>query len=299
MGKRRRRKHQRPPKAFPKPAPKPEEKRSIPKWVLYIRNTGGGLAVVSLFPLFWFPEFYWYGVVFLIAGFALLSLEALLEEWKRPWRIAVSAWWLAVGVLVLIRFVFVAAPIDIVAYADDGNYTDGADIHKIKWEPGMSELRIVIANRTDHDYDNVDFAITPNVPTRKVSQITDFPDISLPIIESSEFGDIVNGGIKAKDQDGKVLNGGSTDLYASGMGFRMLCPIIPRNSTVELFAALVNPPRTPSTGPSDKNKVVAVDLLGDLKDFAGPKIKATSVHIKGRYTVLNHPHAVERTYKLD
>jgi hypothetical protein len=295
MGKRKRRRHQGPPKAFPKA----EEEHGIPKWVLYIRNAGGGLAVVSLFPLIWFPEFYWYGVVFLIAGFALLFLEALLEKWKRLWRIVVSAGWLAVGVLLLFRFVFVAAPIDIVAYADDGNYTEGAEIHRIKWEPGMSELQIVIANRTDHDYDNVDFTITPNVPTRKVSQITDFPDISLPIVESSELGDVVNGGIKTNGQDGNLSNGVPTDLYASSQGFRMLCQKIPRNATVQLFAALVNPPRTPSAGPSDKNKIVVVDVLGDPKDFAGPKIKATSVRIKGCYTVLNHPHTVERTYKAD
>jgi hypothetical protein len=87
MGKRTRRRHQRPPKTLPNPAPKPEEKLGIPKWVLYIRNAGGGLAVVSFFPLIWFPEFCWYGVVFLIAGFALHSLEALREEWKRHWRI--------------------------------------------------------------------------------------------------------------------------------------------------------------------------------------------------------------------
>ncbi len=231
--------------------------------------------------------------------FALLSLEALLEEWKWRWRIAASASWLVVGVLLLTQFVFVPAPINIAAFADIGNYTEGADIHGIKWEPGMSGLRIVIANRTDHDYDNVDFTITPNVPTRKVSQVTGFPEVSLPIIQNSGPGDVVNGGIEMKDKDGKVLNGGPTDLYASGQGFRMLCPKIPRNAKIELFAALVNPPDTPSTGSSNKNKMVMVNIIGDPKDFAGPRIKATSVRIKGRYTVLNHPHAVERTYQVD
>jgi len=275
MGKRRR-KHKVTPKPPPKATPRSEERQSVPKWVLYIRNTGGGLAVVSLFPLIWFPEFYWYGVGFLVVGLAFLTLEPLLEEWRLPRRIATSAFWLVVGVLLLTQFVFVPAPINIAGYADIGNYIEGADIHGIKWEPGMSGLHVIFANHTDHDYDNVDFTITPNLPTRKVSQITEFLEISLPIVQNSGLGDVVNGGIEMKDKDGKVLNGGPTDLYASGQGFRLLCPKISRNATIELFAALVNPPRTPGSGPSDENKIVIENLLGDPKDFAGPRIKATA-----------------------
>jgi hypothetical protein len=205
-------------------------------------------------------------------------------------RLGVCALWLGMAALVSLKAVFVSAPLEVSALAHRGNYSEGTDVYGIKWEKGMSELRILLSNHTDYDYDDVDISFTPNVPTRKVTQVSKILDMSLAVTEKAGGADAADIRMDAFDQNGKILDAGRpTELYASGQGFRMRCPKIPKGTTVELLVALVMPPM-PSGREPKNGKVSIVNLFGDPSEFVGPKRLPTTVYFKGQYTVLKPRH---------
>jgi hypothetical protein len=189
-----------------------------------------------------------------------------------------------IAALISLKIIFVSAPLEIAPFADRGDYPEGTDIKGIKWEKGMSELRILISNHTAYSYDDLDISFTPNVPTREVVQVSKVAEVSLTLIEKIGDVDVNSGTVGA-------------ELYASGRGFRMLCSKLPKDTTVEVLAALVAPP-LPSTGSSDSKKGRIVTLSGDRSRFAGPKRTPTTMYVKGQYTVMNRPHPIEITYGI-
>ncbi|MGD0270733.1 MAG: hypothetical protein ABSB14_16830, partial [Candidatus Sulfotelmatobacter sp.] len=235
-------------------------------------------SVVSTFQ---FPSLYWYSVGAFYAGMVALAVGALLERWPLKHRIAVCLGWFIVAAGISAKAVFVKAPIDIFPSANFGNYPDDTDVYGIKWERGLSEMRILISNHTANDYDDVDIYFTPDVPTRKVTQVSHVPDVSLVLVEPSNF----------------VQPGQVSELWASSMGFRLRCPKLPKNTTMEVLAALVNPDAKP-LGPivPGQKKNVSISLSGDEKQFAGPKIVARGLWVKGQYLVMNRPVSLE--YKM-
>jgi hypothetical protein len=127
----------------------------------------------------------------------------------------------------------------------------------------------------------MDIYFTPDVPTHKVTQVSNGPEVSLVLVEPSNFS-----------SPGHV-----SELWASSMGFRLRCPKLPKNTTMEVLAALVNPDAKP-LGPAvpGQKKNVSISLMGDEKQFAGPKIVAHGLWVKGQYLVLNRPVPLE--YKM-
>jgi hypothetical protein len=264
----------------------------------YLEKIGGGLSLLGLGGTFPFPQFYWYGVGAFYLGLFALSVGVLLENWGVRWRLVTCGVWLSFAILVSLKAVFVSAPLEIESFAHIGDYADGVDVYGIKWEPGMSELRLVISNHTARDYDDVDINFVPDVPTRKITQVTNLPDVALSIARQAGTEEVADTEMTTIDANGKVLAGGPTEIYASGSGFRMRCLKIPKHTTVELLAALVTPPQLPRTGlpPRDESKVMKIiNLAGDPRKFAGPKKLSASVCAQGQYFVLNRPHSVDYT----
>jgi hypothetical protein len=250
----------------------------------YLESIGGSLTVagfISTFP----TKLYWVGVGMFLGGMLCLALGAILEDWKLRWRLLACIFWIALAAKVALAVVFVPAPLDIVAKPYPGDYADKSDVYGIVWEKGMSELRVILVNSTDNNYDDLDFNIVPDVETRKAMQITSVPNVSLmaggetdgEIVADSHF--LINGVEQPQPP------------YSSKDGFRMLCSRFPKHSKMEIIVALVNPVQLP--GPSAPNKVTSVLRGGDAEDFAGPKKLAAKVSIKGEYFVMNRPHKIE------
>lgn len=225
-----------------------------------------------------FPQLYWYGIGTFYFGFAVLAVSALFERWRIVYRIGACLLWVVIAAVVSIKMVFVSVPLIIAPLSDPGNYAVGTDVSGIKWEKGLSELRIMLSNQTIYDYDDVDIYFKPDVPTRRVVQVTHVPDVSLDIIEPGSVS----------------VSGRTYGLYASSMGFRMRCPKIPKHTTVEILAALVMPDAQP-LGESDpgKSRDVFIELQGDIEQFAAPKKIAAALLVEGQYIVLNRPRDIK------
>jgi hypothetical protein len=234
---------------------------------------------ISTFP----TKLYWIGVGMFLGGMLCLAIGAALEDWKIGWRLFACILWIALGVTISLAVVFVPAPLGIAANSYSGDYADKSDVYGITWEKGMSELRVVLINPTDNNYDDLDFNIVPDVETRKAMQITSVPNVSImlggesdgPIIADAHF--LINGVEQPQP------------AYSSKNGFRTLCPRLPKHSKMEIVAALVNPIQIPHA----QNSVTSILRSGNTEDFAGPKKVATRASIKGDYFVMNHPHNID------
>src|SRR5579862_8857536 len=251
----------------------------------YLRNIGGGLSLLGLIGIFPFPQFYWWGVGSLCVGLIALSLEALLEDWRFHYRVVVCLVWVTLGILFLVKMVFVPAPLEIVALSKPAPYSVGDDVYGIKWELGMSELRLVLHNRTSLDYDDVDIVIRPDVPTRRMAQVTKFADISFTLVHSEDM-----------EVASAHINNQAADIYASENGFRMRCPKIPKHTTIEIVVALIEPPKLPPNSAKPGKILRFTSITGVPNNLIAKQ--PTRVYVNGDYKVLNRPHRIEFTYGI-
>jgi hypothetical protein len=225
------------------------------------------------------------GIIYV--GFLALFLDVVFQKWRLRGKVLGCIVLLVLVALYCHFVVFVDAPLDVLTNATWGNYDVGKNVHGIDWEPGMTELRFAISNPTHFPYDAIDLIVKPNVPTRKVSQVTSVPDVSMDVLEKTGGMEMANFTLSAIGPDGKKGPDVPTDLFASAEGFRLRCPSLPPNTTMQLEAALV-------TLSVRSNNPATVIVGGG----AGPKAIATKVFVKGDYSVLNRPHHVEYTYEV-
>jgi|ERR1700692_569195 len=256
--------------------------------IVYLEGIGGGLSLLALWDMFRFPQFYWYGVGLLYVGFLTLAIGALIERWRIGWRLLACGIWLGIAILLSFSLIFVPASLDVVVDGHRGDYAVGANVHGIKWERGLTELRIIISNHTTNDYEDLDIYFTPNVATRAVAQVTNVPDVSLSLVFRGE--DVLDLHMEAVDKSGAVEK--PSTIYASSSGFRLRCPKLAKETTLDLLVALVNP----DAQPTNKNSVAVLMLYGDdVNRFAGAKVIASRVYLTGQYKVLDRPHLVNYT----
>lgn len=262
--------------------------------VLYLRSLGG-LTIIGLAAIVTpSSHFYWWGIGILYTGVLALVVDVLFEKWRVRNKIIVSLLWLIGIALVSHYAIFVRAPLEVGVSSSRGDYDIGTNISGIIWEPGMSALHILLSNHSSFSYDGLDLTLTPDVSTRSVSQVSTVPDVSVSVLRRAgdlEFGDMT---ITGYDKDGHKVKDMPVLIYSSGAGFRLHCPVLPSDTTIEIIAALVNPKYRPKS-----NNPALVELNGgDPSMFAGPKRVAKSVFVRGIYSVLNHPHHVEYTYAV-
>jgi hypothetical protein len=270
------------PKANPAPVKPPQEKHSA---VTYLR-TLGGISIVGLGALIP-PHYYWWGVGIVYLGFLALILDIVFQKWRLRGKVLGCIVLVILITLYSCFVVFVPAPLDVLTNSTWGNYEVGKPVHGIDWETGMTELRFAISNPTNLSYDAIDLIVKPNVPTRKVIQVSSVPDVSLDVLEKAGGLEMANMTVRAIRPDGQPGENIPMDLFASAEGFRLSCPSLPAHKTMQLEVALVT-----LSVRSDKPETI---IMGG---GAGPKAIATKVLVKGDYSVLNHPHHVESTYAV-
>jgi hypothetical protein len=114
----------------------------------------------------------------------------------------------------------------------------------------------------------------------------------LEVLKRAGEMEVANMTTSGYDKDGHKVKDMPVEIYASGAGFRLRCPSLPPDTTIEILAALVNP----KVHAKSDNPSILQFNGGDPSMYAGPKVVAKSVFLKGAYSVLNHPHHVEYTY---
>lgn len=259
----------------------PQEKHSA---VTYFRTLGGGISIVTLCALI--PShYYWWSVGLIYLGLLVLLIDLVFQKWQLPGKV-LGCIVLVILVALYSHFVvFADAPLDVLTNSTWGNYDVGKPINGINWEPGMTELRFAISNPTNFSYDAIDLIVKPNVPTRKVSQISSVPDVSTDVLEKAGGLEMANMTVRAIGPDGIPGQNIPTEVFASAEGFRLRCPSLPPKTTMQLEVALVTL--------SVRSDNPATIIMGG---GGGPKAIATKVSVKGDYNVWNRPHHVDSSY---
>jgi len=176
------RKHKtRGPVVGPPVPPTPPSDSSIHPTLLWVRGlTGPGLFLGGFRMI---PSGYWLGISLAYFGLLMCFLEVCFEPWilKHPkWvRGIAMAIVIFVATIFSIKCVFISTPIEIVAIASDGNYKEGTIIDGSRWQAGLSELRVFVANNTDLDYDRVEVVVRPDRLVRGVVPVGQYPGCTI------------------------------------------------------------------------------------------------------------------------
>ena len=119
-------------------------------------------------------NFFWAGV-----GLCILAWLFFIVDWFRVSRgmpNITKFFGTLVPNILLILVIWIAirpAPLEISFDAPNMDYSEGSDLHGIKWISQYSELRITLANRTDNEYDNVDVFISTNISIAQIVTVGD------------------------------------------------------------------------------------------------------------------------------
>lgn len=230
---------------------------------------------------------YWYGVAIIFFGICALLFQLIRTNSKLWFKLLIGCIYVGSAALFYWMVIRVNAQLPIAITPGDGNYAVDSDQQGIKWEQGMTDLSITILNPSTSDYKNLDITFRPDVPTRKVLQVTNVFGVEVRLLQKIGDSQVANMRIQAGDNQGHVIVNGTAEIYASGE-FRLFCPDLPPDSTIELYAALVNPKAPPNS-----------TAIGKLETLAGPKKQAKTVNIDASYTVLYRPHYLHQTFKAD
>lgn len=123
-------------------------------------------------------------------------------------------------------------PINLFAMANDGNYPNGTKIGGIAWSTRFVDLRIVLRNETESDYDDLDFTLQPDRPVAEIGQISNLPNVSFsPLADPTYSVVFVEGATKKQTTIPLVL-------VASDGGYRMRCALLPHKGKLEIVAAV-------------------------------------------------------------
>ena len=106
---------------------------------------------------------FWIGSGAVYLGVLWLTAEPIWSEWmvRQAYQLQivfVGVVWIGAGIFTC-SFVTRSLPLDLVAFAYPGNYPDGVNVDGIVWKPGMSELRILITNPSNEEYENIDIHV--------------------------------------------------------------------------------------------------------------------------------------------
>src|SRR6202142_1072834 len=118
------------------------------------------------------------------------------------------------------------------AMVNDGNYPSGTNIGGIDWSPRFSDLRIVVMNASDSDYNDLDLTLQPDVSVAAIGQISNLPDVSFsPVADPTYSITFVDGATKRQTAIPLVL-------VSSDGGYRVRCVLLPRKRKLEIIMAV-------------------------------------------------------------
>jgi hypothetical protein len=239
-------------------------KRKFPfEWV------GLALALGALVYPMLVPEPNIYVVAILVALCGLCFVRAAIDYFQsRRWK-TISGTLTAIATLGLIYW-RLAIPVTLnwTSTSNVGNYLAGTEIGGIKWEPQFSDLRVMITNPTDHDYDSFDFTVAPDAGIIRAGEVG---SLGAKLISNSKLQDVYSSGVDPTT--GKPFQQ-HWDHFITG-SYRILCDKIPHGLTLQLVFA-----------------------TGDMNAILGYKTKATKVHVYGTYHVFGRTVSIDKTIQI-
>jgi hypothetical protein len=210
------------------------ERRNEPHQIIVWMRRAGIAAELFGWGSLLLEGWFWFAVVTIYAGFALLAIDAWFEpklttKWKTP-VIAVL-----VGLAAIFSWVcvFVDAPVDFGAIITDAPYPAGTNIAGISFRPEFTELRLLIKNPTTMDYKNLNIVIQPTVPVAAIAQLTNVSGVSF------EDKNGVSARMTVYPGPGKAT-AVPQSLLATDVGYRMRCERLLSGQSITVIIALAD-----------------------------------------------------------
>lgn len=271
------------------------------------------LRAVQIIPL----SYPW--TVFLTYCLIILSgVEVVREPLPRALKwiamfivLAAAVWFTVIGPVS-------KAPLEVTAYVPPGEYSSGAVVGGISWNPHFTDLRIAITNPSSNNYRDFNANL---VPDRWVHDavILEGSGCTLSSIGGKSI-DVAEGPIKTstKHRFTGIRNGSSIEPYdnagnvfnhfAFGNGYRLQCPNLSARSTINLLFSLVQiksgileqPPLGDDRGrfgisvSAFKGSTSAFDLLSDKPSTN--LVQATETYSEGIKPYSRYQNVTVKTY---
>lgn len=205
------------------------------------------------------------------------------------------------------------APVKVLSYAmRKGDYPSGTSIAGITWDSHLTDLRVLLTNPIDDDYDNLDVEVQPDKWTYKAALLNNSVCDLSPMGEETVFvATNVKGGsttitatrvgnaFDAQDNVGDIF----TPL-ASKSGYRLRCSKLPAHFTVQIVFAVVTlypslisiPPNIPKGAWG----MTGAELAGvhSIFELFDSRPSPSIVQLKGRYVRVLKPFKFENTVSV-
>jgi hypothetical protein len=216
-------------------------------------------------------------VAFVFIGFGLWIIHVWVEE-KLLWggKTVVTVIILLLPSLFAYYVVLFPAPLQIGSTWTVSDYSPGTDIHGIKWAPGYSEVRVLITDPSDRDYDSFDFSIRSSEGVTGIAEVSSIPCVPLTSIPHVT-------------DDGSNIYGLILDTGPR----RFRCDKVPKHATIEFVLAVVN--ADDDIASVQQNKKPPLGLNG----LWGAKRKPKWIYVTGSYLVTFKPHFVSKVVNVD
>lgn len=277
--------------------------------------------------VFWFPRLlglsvfaglsvlrlsYLWGVIIVYIGLSSLLLEVCTDPWalKRSLRLQVGL----VGFVILLFGAFstgvvaARAPINFLSYAMK-NGENQTTIAGIAWDSHLMDLRVVVTNPSEDDYENLDVSIQPDKWTYKAALLTNDNECKLSPMPWTKTASVV---LSSKGGATRItgMNSGTTfeardnagDEYVpliTESGYRVRCTKLPAQVSVEVVFALATVhPELAEKVPMPKAGIGFAEFANHVDSFfelLGPRPIPSTVQLKGRYLRNIKPFKIEST----
>ena len=119
------------------------------------------------------------------------------------------------------------------------NYPPHTKIGGINWNPSYTDIRVVLKNTTNRDYNNLEFIISTDMTIAEIGQVTNLPNIEFEPMGLPP-GEI---GLEVKGANGKtkyrIPLTGVPHMKVFSSGYRVRCPLLSTQRQIDIIIAAV------------------------------------------------------------
>jgi hypothetical protein len=255
-----------------------------------------------------------YSFVLGVCAIYLAMIILVIEIWREvksqiPLRVSLIGLVFVIFCVFSIRVVFRQAPVTLQSYAmKKGEYPAGTVIAGIAWDSRLTDMRVVVTDPTDDDYDNLDVEVQPDTWTYKAALLTNDSGCQLSKMPDTKAISVVLSSKGGTNKVTSVYTGGTFegqdavgDIFlplVSESGYRLRCGKLPAHFSVRVVFALAVPHpgaaktfQTLTTPPKvDKPGEYLVTEVSEFKEHLdsifqalGPRPIPSVVQLKGHY----------------
>lgn len=204
----------------------------------YLRSSGFVGVVLGLDAMVAGIYFRFAAAIFVLALLIfLLDFEYDPSVRKRALMRIAGVVVIALSIIAFARYiVFPSVPLDVTTMWAGGFYDSGTNVGGIQWKPQYLDVRVMIVNRSNYDYKDLEVSIAPQesgVAVAELGQITSVPNVSF-------IGHSFETQLTITKVEGGFAQSFSTLDKPSILGKRVRCDNLPKHDALQIVVALVS-----------------------------------------------------------